>query len=47
MRVRVLFFGMLKDVVGHAGEDSEVPEGASLATLFEDYAGKGLVDYSR
>src|SRR5262245_12961140 len=38
MRVRVLFFGMLKDVVGHAGEDSDVPEGASLATLFEDYA---------
>jgi MoaE-MoaD fusion protein len=38
MRVRVLFFGMLKDVVGQAGEDSEVPEGASLATLFEDYA---------
>jgi molybdopterin synthase catalytic subunit/molybdopterin converting factor small subunit len=38
MRVRVLFFGMLKDVVGHAGEDSEVAEGASLATLFEDYA---------
>jgi len=38
MRVRVLFFGMLKDVVGHAEEDSEVPEGASLATLFDGYA---------
>src|SRR5262245_2872826 len=38
MRVRVLFFGMLKDLVGHAGEDSELPEGASLATLFDHYA---------
>lgn len=40
MRVRVLFFGMLKDVVGRSGEESEIPEGSSLATLFEDYAAR-------
>src|SRR5215217_5696084 len=38
MRVRVLFFGMLKDIVGTAGENSEIPEGASLRTVFDDYA---------
>src|SRR5206468_1560069 len=38
MRVRVLFFGMLKDMVGRAGEDSEIPDGASLGTVFDDYA---------
>ena len=40
MRVRVLFFGMLKDVVGRSGEDSEVPEGASLGTVFDEYANR-------
>ena len=38
MRVRVLFFGMLKDVVGRSGDESDVPEGSSLASLFESYA---------
>lgn len=38
MRVRVLFFGMLKDVVGRSGEDSEIPDGASLGTVFDHYA---------
>src|SRR5262245_48291685 len=38
MRVRVLFFGMLKDVVGRSGDDSDIPEGSSLASLFESYA---------
>lgn len=38
MRVRVLFFGMLKDVVGHSGEDFDAPEGSSLASVFESYA---------
>ena len=38
MRVRVLFFGMLKDLVGRASEESDVPEGSSLRSVFEDYA---------
>src|ERR1041385_2049297 len=40
MRVRVLFFGMLKEIVGHSGEDSEIPEGASLSTVFNQYASR-------
>jgi molybdopterin converting factor subunit 1 len=37
MRVRVLFFGQLKDIVG-AGEDTaELSEGARLEDLFERY----------
>jgi molybdopterin synthase catalytic subunit len=40
MRVRVLFFGMLKDMVGRSGEDSEIPEGASVGTVFDDYANR-------
>jgi MoaE-MoaD fusion protein len=38
MRVRVLFFGMLKDVVGRSGDDFDIPEGSSLASLFDAYA---------
>jgi len=38
MRVRVLFFGMLKDIVGRSSEESDVPAGASLGTVFDDYA---------
>ena len=38
MRVRVLFFGMLKDVVGLAAEEREVSPGANLNAIFEDYA---------
>jgi molybdopterin converting factor subunit 1 len=40
MRVRVLFFGMLKDLVGTAASDIEVPEGASLASVFESFAAR-------
>jgi molybdopterin synthase catalytic subunit len=40
MRVRVLFFGMLKDLVGTPAEDSEFPEGASLRSVFDSYAGR-------
>ena len=40
MRIRVLFFGVLRDVTG-LGEDSiEVPEGGRAATVFEDYASR-------
>jgi len=38
MRVKVLFFGMLKDLVGHAEEPLEVPEGSRLAAVFEHYS---------
>jgi len=38
MRVRVLFFGMLKDIVGRSEEQLNVADGARLATVFEHYA---------
>ena len=38
MRVRVLFFGMLKDIVGMSREDAEFPEGADLRSVFAAYA---------
>jgi molybdopterin synthase catalytic subunit/molybdopterin converting factor small subunit len=40
MRARVLFFGMLKDVVGHAAEEAEFPAGADLRAVFECYAAR-------
>jgi molybdopterin synthase catalytic subunit len=38
MRVRVLFFGILKDIVGTAEETLQVSPGTTLAGLFERYA---------
>jgi MoaE-MoaD fusion protein len=38
MRARVLFFGMLKELVGVSAEEIELPEGASVASVFERYA---------
>lgn len=40
MRARVLFFGMLKEIVGQASEDAEFPEGADLRAVFECYAAR-------
>ena len=40
MRVKVLFFGMLKDIVGSAEEQLNVSEGAQLGTIFDHYAGR-------
>jgi molybdopterin converting factor subunit 1 len=37
MRVRVLFFGRLKDIVGSAEEQAELSEGARVEDLFERY----------
>jgi MoaE-MoaD fusion protein len=37
MRVRVLFFGQLKDIVGATEESAELSEGARLDDLFERY----------
>jgi MoaE-MoaD fusion protein len=38
MRVRVLFFGVLKDIVGRAEESLEVQADATLAAVFETYS---------
>src|ERR1700688_1794987 len=37
MRVRVLFFGRLKDIVGKSEEDAELAEGARVEDLFARY----------
>jgi molybdopterin synthase catalytic subunit len=34
----VLFFGMLKDLVGRAADEPELADGATLGTVFERYA---------
>ncbi len=39
MRVKVLFFGMLKDVAGRSTELADVPEGATVGDVFEHFAG--------
>ena len=38
MRVRVLFFGLLKDLVGRPAEEAEFSTGATLASVFDRYA---------
>jgi molybdopterin synthase catalytic subunit len=38
MRVRVLFFGLLKDLCGKSEERLDVAEGATARTVFEHYA---------
>jgi MoaE-MoaD fusion protein len=38
VRVKVLFFGMLKDIVGRAEDHIEVPDGARLESVFTCYA---------
>jgi MoaE-MoaD fusion protein len=40
MRVRVLFFGMLRDLVGRPSDESEFPPGATLRDVFEAYAAR-------
>jgi molybdopterin converting factor subunit 1 len=49
MRARVLFFGMLRDIVGKTAEEAEFPEGADLQSVFERYRGRypRLDDLSR
>lgn len=37
MRVRVLFFGQLKDIVGVAQEEADLSDGARVEDLFERY----------
>jgi molybdopterin synthase catalytic subunit/molybdopterin converting factor small subunit len=38
MRIRVLFFGLLKDICGRAEDLLELPEGATAGNVFEHYA---------
>src|SRR5262245_36552201 len=40
VRIRVLFFGMIRDVVGLREDSLDVPAGASLGSVFEQYAGR-------
>jgi molybdopterin converting factor subunit 1 len=37
MRVRVLFFGRLKEIVGREQEDAEISDGTRVSDLFERY----------
>ena len=36
--IKVLFFGVLKDVTGHAADQIDVPAGANVGVVFEHYA---------
>jgi MoaE-MoaD fusion protein len=38
VRIRVLFFGVLKDIVGQREESIEIPDGGRVETVFEAYA---------
>lgn len=38
MFVRVLFFGVLKDIAGRPEDTLELPDGATIASVFEHYA---------
>jgi molybdopterin converting factor subunit 1 len=40
MRVRVLYFGVLKDAFGRGGEEMELAEGASVADLIAACRGR-------
>ena len=40
MRLRVLFFGMLRDLVGCPAEEIELPDGANLGSVFDRYASR-------
>src|SRR5580692_6294969 len=40
MRVRVLFFGQLKDITGVAQEEAELSEGARVEDLFARYGNR-------
>ncbi len=38
MRVQVLFFGQLRDLVGRSSDELDLPDGSSLETLFRHYS---------
>jgi molybdopterin converting factor subunit 1 len=37
VRVKVLFFGRLREIVGHAEDSVELPDGAPIEALFSYY----------
>ncbi len=39
MRVKVLFFGQVKDFTGRASDELELPPGATVQAVFDHYAG--------
>jgi MoaE-MoaD fusion protein len=40
VRIRVLFFGVLRDITGRREDSLEVPEGSRLESVFESYASR-------
>ena len=40
LRLKVLFFGRVREITGFAEEIVEAPQGATLADLFEQYAAR-------
>lgn len=38
MRIKVLFFGLLKDICGRAEDGLDLPSGASVRAVFDHYA---------
>src|ERR1019366_7835241 len=40
MRVRILFFGVLKDLMGRSSEDADFSEGADLRVVFDTVAAR-------
>src|ERR1017187_10233338 len=40
MRVRILFFGVLKDLMGQSSEDADFSEGADLRAVFDTVAAR-------
>jgi len=40
VRLKILFFGMVKDAVGRSSDELELPDGSSLNTVFEHYASR-------
>jgi molybdopterin converting factor subunit 1 len=40
VRIRVLFFGVLRDITGQREDSLELPEGGRLGSVFEYYAGR-------
>ena len=40
VRIRVLFFGVLRDIVGVREDSLEIPDGGRLEAVFEHYAGR-------
>jgi len=46
MRIRVLFFGMLKDLAGSSSDSLELPEGALVRDVLEHY-GKRIPEFAK